>query len=56
MEGRRSPLPPVNIEIPAILMTFKPYVLDTKLGRFPEFQLLSMIVSPRNRGLRNAAY
>ena len=26
-------------------MKFKPYVLTTKYGRFPEFQLLSIIVS-----------
>ena len=28
--GGRSPLPPVKIQIPPILMKFKPYVLVTK--------------------------
>ena len=31
-------------------MKFKPYVLATKYGRFPDFQLLLSIVNPPNRG------
>ena len=30
-------------------MTFKTYVLTTKQGRFPEFQMLSIIVTPSGR-------
>ena len=34
----------MKIQIRPILMIFKPYVLHTKQGRFPEFQLLLPIV------------
>ena len=38
--------PPLKNQIPSILVKCKPYILGTKYGRFPDFQMLSIIVSP----------
>ena len=41
---------PLKIQISSILMKFIPYVIDSKSGSFPEFQILLIILRGQKGG------